>query len=216
MKQFILTVIFFQFLWQLGFGQDVSKPSELKVGNQTYQAILDYLNNRTDCIALNSIIEVNGIVHPRDTYGYVSYINTGGEDKKCVFHHLGGVIIVSKKDFDELLKLPDTTQVDIAICLQSPVWGDWGCYWDQVMVKGSFDAGQLLTTHDMLSPCFHFIITSIGKKFFKIQFSSWKTQTCYYSANSFPMTAKQRKRLDRKEKNIYKRANLLCFDKEIW
>lgn len=214
MKRIFFSIIFFQLFYPSCFAQDVSKTSETDVGY--YTAIIEYLNNQTDLIALNSIIEVNGIVHPRDTYGYISYINIGRENKKCVFQHLGGIIIVSKKDFDELLKLSDTAQVVIAICLQSPVNGDWGGYWDRVMVKGSFDAGQLLTTHNMLSPCFHFIITSIGKAFFKIQFSSWKTQTCYYSANSCPLTAKQRKRLDRKEQNIYKRANLLRFDREIW
>lgn len=216
MKRFFLSVIFFQFFYQTCIAQDLSKISETKVGNSTFAAILSYLNDQTDCIALNSIIEVNGIVHPRDTYGYISYINIGGEDKKCLFHHMWGMMIVSKKDFDELLKLPDSTQVEIAICLQSPVNGDWGGYYEQVMVKGSFDAGQLSPTRTMFSPCFHFIITSIGKKIFKIQFNSWKTQTCYYSADSHPLTAKQRKRIDRKERNIYKRANLLDFERKIW
>ena len=216
MKHVLFSVIFFQLFYQSCFAQDVSKTSEMKVGYSTYAAILEYLNNRTDCIALNSIIEVNGIVHPRDTYGYISYINKEGEDKRCLFHHLGGIIIVSKKDFDELLKLPDTTQVEIAICLQSPVNGDWGGYYDQVMVKGSFDVGQISPTHTRFSPCFHFIITTIGKEIFKIQFKSWKTQTYYYSADSCPLTAKQRKRLDKKERNIYKRANLLDFERKIW
>ncbi len=216
MKRIILSVVFFQLLYQCCFAQEVSIKSE--TGNSYFQYILDYLAplNRTDLYALNSIIEFNGIVHPRDTYGYISYINTEGDEKKCVFLHMGGIIVVSKKDFDEILKLSNNAKVEIAICLQSPVNGDWGGYWDKVMVKGSFDAGQLFTTRRMLSPCFHFIITTIGKKYFKFQFNSWETQTCYYSANSCPLTAKQRKRLDRKEHNIYKRANLLDFGREIW
>ena len=188
----------------------------MKVGHIAYQAIIDYLNNRTDCIALNSIIEVNGIVHPRPTYGYFSYTNIEGENKECVFEHLGGIIVVSKKDFDEILKLPYTAKVEIAICLQSPVWGDWGVYWDQVMVKGSFDAGQLSLTRSKFSPCFHFMITAIGDEFFKIRFDSWEKQSCYYSANSHPLTTRRQKRLDRKERRIYKIANPMGFERKIW
>ena len=216
MKRIILTVVFFHLLCQSCFAQDVPKTSEMRAGNDTYQAIIDYLKKKTDCIALNSIIEVNGIVHPRDTYGYISYITNGGEEKICLFEHIYGIIVVSKKDFDEILKLPDTTHVEIAIGLQSPIRGDWGSSWDQVWVKGTFGAGQLTPTLTMFSPCFHFIITSIGKKYFKIQFNSNETQTCYYSVDSHPLTAQQRKRLDRKERRIYKRANLLDFDREIW
>ncbi|MBQ3946850.1 MAG: hypothetical protein II670_14785 [Alphaproteobacteria bacterium] len=216
MKRIFFTVIVIHFLCQSCFAQDVSKTSEMKVGYQTHQDILNYLKDWNACIALNSIVEVNGIVLPRDTYGYISYINNGGENKKCVFLHLGGVIVVLKKDFEELLKLPDTTHVEIAICLQSPVEGWWGGYWDQVMVRGSFDAGRLAPTRSMYSPCFHFIITSIGKKYFKIQFDSWGVQTCYYSADSHPLTAQQRKRLDRKEKRIYKRAKLMHFYRDLW
>lgn len=218
MERALLILLLFRIFYQSCLAQETSKTvrqtSETDVS--FYTAIIEHLENQADPIALNSIIEVNGIVHPRDTYGYFCYSNPRGINKKCLFQHLGGSIIVSKKDYDEILLLPDSSKVEVAICLQSPIYGDWGCYWDKVIVKGSFDVGQLSTTRNKFSPCFHFIITSLGKDFFKIQFNSWKVQTCYYSVDSCQMTAKQRRRLDRKEQNIYKRANLLDFDRKLW
>ena len=218
MKRFFLILLPFLIFSHSCIAQDLSilEHHRYNASNAAYHAVINYIEKQPDQIALNSIIEVNGIVHPRDTYGYFRYINDGGEDTKCLFQHLGGIMVVSKKDFDEMLKLPDTTQVEIAICLQSPDYGDWGGCYDQVMVKGSFNVGQLSPTYTTFSPCFHFIITTIGQEIFKIQFISWKIQTCYYSSDSCPLTTKQRKRLDKKEQKIYKRANQLDFERELW
>lgn len=205
-------------LYQTVSAQDIVRIGDKsELGSDYYQAVTDYMEHQTDRIALNSIIEVNGIVHPRDTYGYIEYTNTEGLNKRCHWVHLGGVICVSKKDYEDILELPDTSNVCIAICLQSPAVGDWGGSWDMVMVKGIFEVSQLITTHsNMISPCFHFIITSIGTNLFKIQFSSWKVQTYYYTTGSTPMTLSQRKQLDRKELKIYKYANMLHFERKLW
>ena len=227
MKRMIIILSLFQFLNYSCLAQDITKINRHKseAGVSYYQTSIDYLECQTDIIAINAIIEVNGIVHPRDTYGYIKYINSEGIEKRCIFQYLGGAIIVSEKDFDAILKLPDTSQVEIAICLQSPINGDWGGYWEMVMVKGLFDVNQLSITRNkfmkspcshFISPCFHFIITSIGKELFKIQFESWKVQTYYYSVDSCLVTSRQRKRLDRKERNIYRRANMLDFERKIW
>lgn len=181
-----------------------------------YPDVIAYVERQTDIIALNSVIEVNGIPHPRDTYGYIDYRNTEGAYKRCFFLHLKGIIAISKKEYEEIVKLPDSAKVEIAICLQSPVNGDWGGSWDKVIVKGIFDASQLVTSRNMLSPCFHFVITSIGKELFKIQFHSWAVQTYYYSTNSTLMTRRQRKWLDRKEHKMYKESYRLHFERELW
>ena len=182
-----------------------------------YTIVSEYVKGQTDLITLNSIIEVNGIVHTSNTYGYIDYFNAEGKGNRCYFLHWGGIINIPKRDYDEIVKLPDSSKIVIAICLQSPVRGEWGMYWDRVLVKGRFDASQLVTTRStMLSPCFHFIITSYGKELFKIQFYSWKVQTDYYSTNSNSIASRLYRRLDRKELRIYNRAKNLHFERELW
>ena len=203
---FILLQLFSQFC----FAQNIIKKDA-----EDYQSVLSYIEGQTDVISLNSIIEVNGKVHSRDTYGYIDYLNTDGLNKRCYFLHLGGVIAISKREYDEIVNLPDSSKVEITICLQSPVVGKWGSYWETAMIKGTFEA-RLNTTHHWLTPCFHFIVTSIGKELFKIQFDGWGVQTCYYSVDLTPMTSRQRKRLDSKECKIYDRANKLDFKRELW
>lgn len=217
MKSRRCLLLLFQLLCNICLAQNDSETfmREFKSGYY-YPDVIEFVERQTDIVTLNSVIEVNGMLHPRDTYGYIDYCNSEGAPKRCFFLHFNGIITISRKEYDEILKLSDTSQVEIAICLQSPEWGDWGECWDKVLVKGSFDVSQLATTRNMMSPCLHFIITSIGKKVFKIQFYSWKVQTCYYSVDSYPLTSKQRRRLDRKERKIYERANLLSFERKIW
>lgn len=206
MKRIFLILLPFLVFSQSCIAQDLSilDHPRYNASNNAYQVVTNYIDKQPDLITLNSIIEVNGIVHPRDTYGYIKYVNVGGVDKKCLFQHLGGIMVVSKKDFDEILKLPDSTQVEIAICLQSPVCGDWGSTWDLVMVKGTFDAMRLSSTRSRMTPCLHFLITAIGKEYFKIQLHSWGRQASYYSTSQCQLSTRQKKRLDRKELKIYK------------
>ncbi|MCQ2300139.1 MAG: hypothetical protein MJZ81_08465 [Bacteroidales bacterium] len=196
-----LLMIFFQPC----FSQDLSVLEDPRPGWDAYQVVTDYIEARADQIVLSSIIEVNGIVHPRDdTYGYIRYVNGKGVDKKCPFQYLHGIIRVSEKDFDEIIKLPDTTLVEVAICLMTPVYGNWGSTWDMVMVKGTTDVRHLTPTRSRMSPGFHFKITSLGKKHFKIRLCSWGDQISYYSVGQRQMSNFQKRRLDRKEKKIYK------------
>lgn len=207
MKRISLILLPFLVFSQSCIAQDLSildHPTH-DASNTAHDLVSNYIDKQPDQITLNSIIEVNGIVTPsKNTYGYIRYVNDEGVDKKCLFEHLGGIMIVSKKDFDEILKLPDSTQVEVAICLQSPVCEDWCSYWDMVMVKGTFDARRLSPTRNRLSPCFHFLITAIGKENFKIQLHSWGRQSSYYSTSQCQLSSRQKKRLDRKEKKIYK------------
>lgn len=219
MKREFLFFCFFQLLCHSCFAQSTLRIDEhlSETDISYYTTVSEYVEKQTDLIALNSIIEVNGIVHSRHTYGYINYTNIDGINKRCYFLHWGGIINISKMDYDEILMLSDSSKVEIAICLQSPIIGKWGSCWDRVVVKGFFDVSQLITTRStLLSPCFHFVITSIGVELFKIQFSSWKVQTCYYSIDSSQLTSRQRRRLDRKEQKIYDRAFLLDFNREMW
>ena len=210
----IVLMLIFPSCWSQNYPKDNESRDEASF--EYYQMVMNYLSRKLDLVPLNSIIEVNGIVHPKDTYGYIKYMNALGIETKCLFQHLGGVMIVSKKDFDEVLRLPDSTQDEIAICLQSPINKEWGGAWDLVLVKGSFNVSQLFTTRDMLSPCFRFIIISIGKKHFKIEFQSWGVQTSYYSVEPYRLTIPQMRKLDRKEQRIYKRAHLKHYERELW
>ncbi len=218
MKHLCCTIFLLQLLLLSSYAQEVSRIGDKsEVNFDYYQMITDYLNHQKECVVLNSVIEVNGIFHSKDTYGYIDYVNLDGVHKRCLFEQLGGVIRLSKKDYEDILKMPDSSKVCIAICLQSPVVGSWGGSWDMVIVKGFFDVSQLITTRSsLLSPCFHFIITSVDSKLFKIQLCSWKVQAYYYSTESAQITSRQRKKLDLKERRIYKRANLLDFKRELW
>lgn len=183
---------------------------------QAYQAVTNYIDKQSDQITLSYIIEVNSIVHPGDTYGYIGYVNEEGNEKKYLFQYLEGIIRVSEKDFNEILKLPDTSLVEVAICLKSPVYKRSCSYWDLVMVKGTFDVRHLTPTRNRLSPCFHFIITAIGKKHFKIRLDSWGRQSSYYSVNQCQLSHTKQKRLDRKEKRIYKLTPSHFFGRKLW
>lgn len=209
MKRYtFLTVLL---LCNLTFSQNVSE-----IDVRDYQSILTIVESQNDNISLNSVIEVNGIPHLIDTYGYIDYLTAENHKERCFFLHFGGIIVISESKYDKLLKIPDSSKVEIAICLQSPVVSEWGGYRDKVIIKGYFNSSQLVTTRSKLTPCFHFIITSLGKELFKIRFESWEIQTCYYSISSRTMTSRQRKRLDRKECRLYKRVHRLDFDRELW
>ena len=217
MKQYNWLLGVFLLMFHTCIAQGVSKRDERIDIDICYPAdVCNYMLKKRDLIVLNSIIEVNGIVHPRDTYGYIDYIDTEGVYKRSVFEQLGGIIVISKKEYNEIIELPDTSEVCIAICLQSPVYGSWGSYWDKVMVKGYFTVYQLNTTRNKLTPCFHFVITSIGKKIFKIQFESWEVQTCYYREDGIPVSKIQRKWLDCKEHRMYKLSHRLHFERKLW
>ena len=218
MKRICCVLFLMQMLHLSCFAQEIiTKGEKSETGWDYYQTVSDYIQHQDDVITLNSIIEVNGIVLPRDTYGFIDYINTNGVKKRCPFKHMRGVIRISQKDYEDILKLDYSTKICIAICLLSPVNWKGGGSWDMVMVKGYIEVGQLKTTRSTtLSPCLHFIITSIGTNVFKIQFESWGVQTSYYSTNSSKVTSLQRKRLDWKERRIYKRAKYMDFGREIW
>lgn len=218
MKRIILILLPFLVFSHFCIAQDLSELNDQRyeASFDAYQVVINYIDKQPDQITLNSIIEVNGMIHPReDTYGYIKYVNDEGVDKKCLFLHLGGIMVVSKKDFDEILKLPDSTQVEVSICLQSSIYGDWGGTWDLVMVKGTFDVRHLSPIRSRISPCFHFVITSIGKKYFKIQLQSWGRQDSYYSTIKCRLSSRQKKRLDRKEEKIYK-ISAWPWGRKLW
>ncbi|MCQ2211758.1 MAG: hypothetical protein MJZ34_15860 [Paludibacteraceae bacterium] len=213
MKYRYLLIMFLIACHGCGYSQVSSKPKDT---TYYYPDIVSYFEHLPDLISLSSIIEVNGVVHPRDTYGYIDFVNNEGFDKRYFFWYLNGIICISKKEYDEISTLPDSSHVIISLCLQSPVNGDWGGYWEQVVVKGSFESRMLKKTVDMSTPCFHFIIISLGKELFKIDLDSWGTQACYYTVNATQIKDWQKKRLDRKECRLYKWAKYLNFERPIW
>lgn len=216
MKYKLYIFLFSLLLCNFCLAQDyLDSIDNTRLGYRTYFYCSNYIERQSDLIALNSIIEVNGIIHPRDTYGYIEYFNNEGVKKRVIFEHYYGVIRISKKGYDEILHLNDSAKVEIAIILQSPIKDDWGGYWDQVLVKGIFEAIQFWTSNNV-SPCLYFRITSIGKKLFKIRFESQGFQTFYDSIESHKVTPRQQRRLDRKERRIYKNAKKLDFDRKIW
>ena len=83
MRRICCTLILLQILYQSSSAQEVLRIGEQsEVNFDYYQYVTDYIENQSDCIALNSIIEVNGFVHPRDTYGYIDYVDTDGVKKR--------------------------------------------------------------------------------------------------------------------------------------
>lgn len=218
MKRIFLILLPFLVFSHSCIAQDLSilNHPRYNASNKAYQAVSNYIDKQPDLITLNSIIEVNGIVHPReDTYGYVRYVNDEGVDNKCLFLHYGGIMVVSKNDFDKILKLPDSTQVEVAICLQSPIDEGSCSYWDLVMIKGTFDARLLSSTKSRMTPCLHFMITAIGKEYFKIQLHSWGRQSSYYSTSQCLLSLRQKKRLDKKENKIYK-ISVWPWGRKLW